>query len=170
VTKLGTLMIMMTALLLLGIAPASASAAVNDYPYKTAGVNVADPWGMTERECTSFVAWRSHQRGQDIPGKTGGYGAWRADRWDDNAALLGKRVDRVATVGGFAQWNANERRDYTYLGRTYSMTAGSMGHIAYVSRVNADGSVLLEDYNWFGGTRNYGTTTLPATAVPRYIH
>jgi surface antigen len=168
VTKLGTLMILMTALLLLGIAPASAAG--NDYPYKNAAPNAADPWGMTARECTSFVAWRSHQRGQDIPGTTGGYGAWRADRWDDNAAQMRKRVDRVATVGGFAQWNANERRDYTYQGRNYSLIAGGMGHIAYVSRVNADGSVTLEDYNWFGGARTYGTITLPATAVPRYIH
>ena len=50
------------------------------------------------------------------------------------------------------------------------MTAGDMGHIAYVASVNSDGTVTLQDYNWFGGSRTYGTDTLPATAVPRYIH
>ncbi|WP_433786766.1 CHAP domain-containing protein [Actinomycetospora sp. CA-101289] len=166
--KLSTLATLMFALLLVGIAPASAAG--NDYPYSTAAPGVSDPWGMTERQCTSFVAWRSHQNGQDIPGKTGGRGAWTADRWDDNAAQLRKKVDRRATVGGFAQWNAHEHVGYTYQGRQYSMTAGDMGHIAYVASVNADGTVTLQDYNWFGGSRAYGTRTLPATAVPRYIH
>jgi surface antigen len=166
--KLGTLAVLILAFLLVGVAPAFAAG--NDYPYANAGTGVADPWGMTERECTSFVAWRSHQAGHNIPGTTGGYGAWAADRWDDNAALLHKKVDHTATVGGFAQWNANERRDYTYQGRTFSMIAGAEGHIAYVASVNPDGTVTLQDYNWFGGPRAYGTDTLPATAVPRYIH
>jgi len=79
------------------------------------------------------------------------------------------RREGCATVGGFAQWNAHEHVDYTYQGQQFSMTAGDMGHIAYVASVNSDGTVTLQDYNWFGGSRTYGTDTLPATAVPRYI-
>ena len=94
--KLGTLAALVLAFLLVGIAPAFAAG--NDYPYANAGTGATDPWGMTERECTSFVAWRSHQAGHNIPGTTGGYGAWAADRWDDNAALLHKKVDHTATV------------------------------------------------------------------------
>ena len=167
-TKLATLAVLMLSLLLVGIAPASAAG--NDYPYSAAALGGIDPWGMMTRECTSFVAWRSHQNGLDIPGNTGGAGAWVADRWDDNAAQIGKRVDHTATVGGFAQWNAHEHVDYTYQGHQYSMEAGDMGHIAYVAAVNPDGSVTLQDYNWFGGSHAYGTSTLPAGAVPRYIH
>ncbi len=150
---------------------AAASAATNDYPYRAqSGLDVTDPWGMTERQCTSFVAWRSHQHGVDIPGMSYGRGAWIADLWDNNAAALGKRVDRTPAVGAFAQWNAHERSDYTYLGSSWWLQAGDQGHIAYVSRVNRDGTVTLEDYNFFGGPRQYGTKTLPAGAVPRYIH
>jgi len=53
---------------------------------------------------------------------------------------------------------------------TYWFTASAYGHIAYVAAVYTNGTVLLQDYNGFGGDRVYGTKQLPADGVPRYLH
>ncbi len=165
--RIGILLALTLSMLLAITAPAMA---VPSYPYANQrDVNAVDPWGMTERQCTSYVAWRSHIDGHDIPGQTLGYGGWRAERWDDNATAVGKRVGHTPHVGDFAQWNAHERTDYRYQGGNWWWQAGDQGHIAYVTAVNRDGTVTLADYNGFGGVRVPGTKRLPASGVPRYI-
>lgn len=156
------------ALLLLGAAPALASG--NDYPYADQTSTTAlDPRNFTERQCTSFVAWRSHQNGADLR-DTAATPWGNASHWPQEARALGDIVNSTPTVGAFAQWNAGEKASWTTGTGTYWFTAGSDGHIAYVAAVYTDGTVLLEDYNGFGGSRTYSTKQLPATGVPRYIH
>lgn len=155
-------------LLLLGAGPALADG--NDYPYAAqTNTSTWDPWRFTERQCTSFVAWRSHQRGYDMSDTT--TTPWGdAGHWDSEAATLGVAVNSTPTVGSFAQWDAGEQRTWTSGTSTYWFTASAHGHIAYVAAVYTDGTVLLQDYNGFGGDRVYGTKRLPASGVPRYLH
>lgn len=163
-----TTLMMIIGLLLLGTG--AAFAATDDYPYRTqTSTTVLDPWQFTERQCTSFVAWRSHQRGHDLHDNTAT--PWRnADHWDEEAAALGATVNTTPTVGSFAQWNAGEKGTWISNGYTWWFTAGAHGHIAYVAAVYTDGTVLLEDYNGFGGDRTYATKRLPRSGVPRFIH
>lgn len=169
-----TLRIAVTALALsIGLVVAgaySAFAAGNDYPYATqASTTAQDPWGFTERQCVSFVAWRAHQSGHDMH-NTSATPWGNAEHWDTEATALGKAVNKVAAVGAFAQWNAGERTTWTTGTSSRWFAAGSQGHVAYVAAVYTDGTILLEDYNGFGGYRVYGSARVPASAVPRFLH
>jgi surface antigen len=159
---------MITGLLFLGATPALA--ATNDYPYRSqTNTSTVDPWGFTERQCTSFAAWRSHQRGHDMHSTTAT--PWgNASYWDQEAVALGVAVNATPTVGSFAQWHAGEKRTWTSGSSSYWFAADTDGHVAYVAAVYTDGTVLLQDYNGFGGSRTYGTKRLPRSGVPRYIH
>lgn len=82
-------------------------------------------------------------------------GHWgNASNWDNNATTLGYIVDTTPARGAIAQWNADEGCDCPY------------GHVAWVSTVNANGSVVVEEYN-YSNPYAYGTRTVTA---PRYIH
>jgi hypothetical protein len=88
-----------------------------------------DPWGYTKRQCVSFVAWRLSQDNISFNG------AGNAEKWDDVARERGKIVDNTPAIGAVAQWDANQGG------------ALSAGHVAYVTAVNADGTVNVEEYN-----------------------
>jgi len=128
-----------------------AYAGVDDYP--TAWRNAPldsffDPWGMYNRECVSFVAWRLHSRnGYEMPFHDD------ALNWGPRARARGVTVDRIPTVGSVA-W-------YAY------------GHVAWVEAVNGDGTIIVEEYNWRVGTTHDGAyhrrTTL-ATTPTGFIH
>jgi|GEM_PF-724586 len=48
-----------------------------------------------------------------------------------------------------------------------SLRHNSVGHTAMVSKVNADGSIVVEEYNWPGG-QVYGSRTISKDALDRY--
>jgi PKD repeat protein/surface antigen len=128
--------------------------AVDDYPHSGAPSSGVDPWHFFYRQCTSFVAWRmENNNGIDFDNNMND-GHWgNAYNWDDNAILLGYTVNSTAAVGAIAQWNETE-------------VGGGYGHVAWVQSVNADGSAVIEEYN-FSSPLAYGTRTVTA---PRYIH
>ena len=129
--------------------------AADDYPYAGDPATEVDPWQFFKRECTSFVAWRLNDAGGVNFHNNMNGGHWgNAHEWDENAAALGYRVDTVPAVGSVAHWNS------------YEAGAGSAGHVAYVSSVNADGSALIEEYNWLN-EHAFSSRTVRA---PRYIH
>ncbi|MDY0339787.1 MAG: cell wall-binding repeat-containing protein [Coriobacteriia bacterium] len=137
---------------LLAVAPTAM--ATDDYPYP--GQSGSDPWGFFKSYCTSFVAWRMNRNagpGSFINYMDGGH--WGdAGNWGANARLLGYPVDHTPTVGAIAWWAAG--------------TISRLGHVAYVAAVNADGTVLVEEYNYL--SLRYGTRTISASSVSGYIH
>ncbi|GAA3954645.1 hypothetical protein GCM10023085_41390 [Actinomadura viridis] len=135
------------------VAPPCIQTITNDYPYKTDSWSQADPWLFYKRECVSWAAWRIRQRlGVDFTNSYRGVHWGNANNWDNAARSAGVRVDGTPKVGSIAQWNA-----------------GTYGHVAYVARVNSDGTVLLEEYNK-GGTHNYQTRTVTKGSVENYLH
>ncbi|WP_251518858.1 MULTISPECIES: LysM peptidoglycan-binding domain-containing protein [Staphylococcus] len=103
-------------------------------------------WG----QCTWHVFNRRKETGQPISTYW-----WNADHWANNAAADGYTVNHRATAGSILQ--------------TYS---GAVGHVAYVERVNPDGSLLISEmnYNTPPGVVDY--RTIPASQVSsyNYIH
>ena len=106
--------------------------------------SIIDPWGMYNRECVSYTAYKVHadylagRNGRDMP-YWGGRG--NANQWDDNARSMGLRVDRSPEPGAIAVSNS-----------------GYYGHVMYVESVNDDGTFNISQYNasWDGrySTRN----------------
>lgn len=125
---------------------------VDDYPYKNASWNQADPWNFYKRECVSFAAWRIRQRNKvAFTNSYKGQHWGNANHWDNAARAAGIKVNNTAKAGAVAQWNS-----------------GTYGHVAWVARVSS-GKVTIEEYNK-GGTHRYGTRVLSKSSVENYIH
>ena len=130
----------------------------DDYPYKTAALYTASPLTYYYRECVDFVAWRLNvQSGiTQAPFKFGGYG--NAVAWKQNALSNGFAVDKTPKLGSVAWWAPNT---------TAVLTSGSVGHVAIVSEVKSDGSIIIEQYNGFAppNDHKYSMVTIPANQV-----
>jgi surface antigen len=116
------------------IAGRAGTPVVYGYPYaaQCPGAGIADEvdrWKMDECNCTSFVAWALSANGQRldwfIPG------AMNAFNWPHVAELSGLRVGRTPRVGAVAVWPNVTR----------------FGHVAYVIRVESDGTFDVAEYN-----------------------
>lgn len=78
-------------------------------------------------------------------------------------ATYGYRVDNRPAVNAVVSWPAG--------GVVGSSANATYGHVAMVSQVKADGSIVVEEYN-YANSYAYGTRTIPASVVPRltYAH
>ena len=130
----------------------------DDYPwpyelYEGQGGGLS-PLNYYYRECVDFVAWRINrdQGYYAAPFKWvwsnltpyGGNGG----QWEYNWQALGRTVSDVPIVGAVAYVGGN--------------------HVAYVKAVNADGTVLLEEYNYI--PHMYSQRTIPASSVAAFLY
>ena len=100
------------------------------YPAKWANApqdSMVDDWGMYNRECVSYTAWKVHQSGRTMP-HWGGHG--NANQWPGNARSANIPVDGNPQVGDVA----------------VSMS-GYYGHVMYVEAVSG-GKVYVSQYNY----------------------
>jgi len=133
------------------------------YPYAGDTTGGSDPWGFTKRQCVSYVAWRLDQVGRRIHARQG-WGDARS--WDETARSKGRTVTTRPSLGAVAQWNAGERSAFYSSGSpTGTFVAGSQGHVGWVTKVYADGSVHVAQYNGTA-SRSYSTMRVKA---PRFL-
>jgi len=130
----------------------------DDYPYFSELSNNQggglSPLNYYYRECVDFVAWRLNRDAgsTEAPFKwdwsylTPGGG--NAYQWKSNWAAHGWTISNTPKVGSVA-W-------FGY-------------HVAYVSSVNDDGTVTIEEYN-HNSDHIYGKRTIPATDVSSYLY
>ncbi len=90
--------------------------------------SLVDPWGMYNRECVSYTAWKVYSTYGYMP-YWGGVG--NANQWPGNAARAGIPTSSTPRVGSVAVWNV-----------------GYYGHVMWVEAVNADGSIWISQYNY----------------------
>jgi surface antigen/cell division protein FtsB len=109
------------------------------YPAKWCNISqdsVIDSWGMYNRECVSYTAFKVHMdflTGRDSRDMPYWGGVGNANQWDDNARAAGIPVDNNPTPGSIAISNA-----------------GYYGHAMYVeavSVVNGQQAVYVSQYN-----------------------
>lgn len=110
--------------------------------------SLVDSWGMYNRECVSYTAWKVASTGRYMP-YWGGRG--NAKQWPDNARAAGIPVDSNPKPGDVA-----------------ISTRGTYGHSMYVEAVNGDGTVTVSQYNaaWDG---NFSTAKVYAAGL-QFIH
>lgn len=114
-------------------------------------------WGMgAGHNCTNYVAWKLISNGVTRPN----IGLGDAGEWAGSAVSNGVKVDSVPAIGAVAQWDA------------YADNVGMYGHVAYVEKVNGNGTILVsEDYwrpNNAGGPLTF--RTVDASTVSNFIH
>lgn len=110
--------------------------------------SLVDSWGMYNRECVSYTAFRVANSGRRMP-YWGGYG--NANQWANNARAAGIPVSSTPKVGDVA---------VSY--------AGPYGHVMYVEAVNGNGTIFVSQYN-FGMRGEYSTMTISASGL-EFIH
>lgn len=118
------------------------------YPYKDSEEDLVDQWNTYTRNCTSYVMWKINQTGKSFNNNpTGPNGntttMGNAGSWDEHAADIGYTVDNTPNIGDAMNWEA------------YSGGAGSAGHVAWVEKVNPNGTVFLSEWNWNYGNGKY---------------
>jgi surface antigen len=102
----------------------------DDYPYRGATSGV-DPWNFYKGQCTSFAAWRvRHNLGLTFSNSYQGQHWGNANHWDNAARAAGIPVSGTPRVGDIAVRNS-----------------GTWGHVAYVAKVNSNGTFYVEEYN-----------------------
>ncbi len=89
--------------------------------------SVLDYWGMYNRECVSYTAWKVSETGRYMP-YWGGRG--NANQWDDDARADGIPVDSNPRAGDVAIKNSQP-----------------YGHAMYVESVNGNGTINISQYN-----------------------
>lgn len=110
--------------------------------------SMIDTWGMYNRECVSFTAWKVWNSGRYMP-YWGGIG--NANQWDDNARAAGIPIDTSPRVGDVAISNG-----------------GYYGHAMYVEHVYDDGTIYISQYN-AGLDGNYSEARINASGL-WFIH
>ncbi|MCL2788185.1 MAG: CHAP domain-containing protein [Micrococcales bacterium] len=110
----------------------------DDYPYRGRSGFITE-FGYYAGNCVDFVAWRLNvQAGiTSPPWQFKGFG--NAVQWIQGHENV---ADRTPALGSVAYWNRSE-----------------LGHVAIVSEVHADGTIVTEEYNW-GRDYSYHTRTL----------
>lgn len=134
----------------LGGSAVAGDPAKGGYPAKWANApqdSLVDSWGMYNRECVSYAAWKVYQSGRNMP-YWGGHG--NAKQWPGNAQAAGIAVDGSPKVGDVA----------------ISM-AGYYGHAMYVEAVSG-GRVYVSQYN-YGLAGEYSEMWINASGL-YFIH
>jgi peptidoglycan DL-endopeptidase CwlO len=89
---------------------------------------VIDPWGMYNRECVSYTAWKVYETYGYMP-YWGGVG--NANQWPGDARAAGIPTGSTPKANSVAIWNV-----------------GAFGHAMWVEAVGADGSLWVSQYNY----------------------
>ncbi len=94
--------------------------------------SLVDSWGMYNRECVSYVAFKVAQAYGNMP-YWGGRG--NANQWPGNARAAGIPTGTTARAGAVGV-----------------VSSGTYGHVAWVESVNGDGTINISHYNvnWNG--------------------
>lgn len=121
-----------------------------DYLAYAAQDTIVDKWGMYNRECVSYAAWKEDSMGHYVPYGLGNAADWG---WRIRTYYPGIPVrDGAPAVGTIAQWDSGDG-------------LSPLGHVAYVEAVNGDGSIEVSQYNWIPGSFN--RMHVPANIVAR---
>ncbi len=119
-----------------GVGEAGNGGYPSEWAYATQDT-ILDNWGMYNRECVSYVAWKIASTGRYMPG-WGWASRGNASQWPAAASDSGISQGNTPRVGSAVVWNA-------YAG------LGPLGHVAYVELVNSDGSIEVSQYNFVHG-------------------
>ncbi len=112
-----------------------------------------DNWGMYNRECVSYTAWRVYQAYGYMP-NWGGVG--NADEWPSDAQTYHIPTGSSPKVGSVA------------IG-TNPYYFGSVGHAMWVEAVYGDGTILVSQFN-FNGPGQYSEMKINANLIDTFIY
>lgn len=112
--------------------------------------SLTDSWGMYNRECVSYAAWKVNSTYGNMP-YWGGQG--NANQWPSDATGAGFTVSRTPKKGSVA-----------------IMMGGATGHAAWVESYDSSSNTIhVSQYNW-SNEGEYSEMTVSATMFDYYIY
>jgi len=129
--------------------PADASGPAGHWGCNHPMDNTIDNWGLYNRECVSYAAFKVYQAYGDMP-YWGGRG--NANEWPGDARSAGIPTGSTPRAGSVAIWNV-----------------GAYGHAMWVEAVNANGSILVSQYNYSYDGR-YSEMTVSAAQAANFTY
>jgi len=133
--------------------PADAISAFGHWGCNYPQDNTLDNWGMYNRECVSYTAWKVYQAYGYMP-YWGGSG--NANQWPGDADAYSIPRGSTPKVGSVA------------IG-TNPNYFGPVGHAMWVEAVNGDGTIVVSQYN-FGEEGMYSEMTINASLIDTFIY
>lgn len=122
-----------------GGTPGTVAAPVDDYPWPNAPQDALSPLRYSYRDCTDFAAWRINR---DLGCTSAPWMYTWGQLRLTNGDAIGWRPDWI-THG----WGVSTSPSPGTLG-WYGTKAGTYGHVCYIQKVDGDGTVHIEEYNW----------------------
>ncbi len=117
---------------------------------------ISDPYGYALRNCTSFVAWKLVSLGVPVA-KVRSLG--NGGDWYDNAPNNGLSRDTTPQVGDAAVIPSTTPGFKPY------------GHVAYVDKVNSDGTIEIQQSNWdLIGDQDQRTVNPTQVGFTEFVH
>lgn len=98
--------------------------------------SIVDQWGLYNRECVSYVAWKEYSSGKYVPYGLGNAGDWTSNvpnSWIDSTPQAGDAAVRPA-IPGYGFWEGGQ-------------WVADVGHVMYIEHVNSDGTLAISQYN-----------------------
>lgn len=98
--------------------------------------SIVDRWGLYNRECVSYVAWKEYNAGKYVPYGLGNAGDWPnhvPNSWIDSTPQEGDAAVRPA-IAGYGFWEGGQ-------------WVADVGHVMYIEHVNGDGTIAVSQYN-----------------------
>lgn len=120
---------------------------------------VVDSWGMYNRECVSYTAFKVAQSGRYMPH---GRGQGNANEWPGNATGPDGRTGIWSRYG--VTWDYSPRE-----GDVAISMAGYYGHAMYVEAVVNSSTIIISDYNSRMDGR-YGAPRTVSSSGLRFVH
>lgn len=108
---------------------------------------IVDSWGLYNRECVSYAAWKVASTGRFVP-HFGGMG--NANQWESTVSAYGIQSGSEPRVGSVAV-----------------LYEGAYGHVMYVEEVNG-GQITISEYN-YGWSGTYSKRTISSAGLT-YIY
>lgn len=143
----------------------------NGYAYNNENTQAYDVPSFNSNSASQYSAPVSYSR----PSSGGGNNLYTSGQCTYYA--FSKRPDIGNTWGNANNWaNAAAQSGYTVnnspsAGAILQSTAGGYGHVAYVDRVNSDGSIQVSEMNYQGvGVVSSRTISASAAGAYNYIH
>jgi peptidoglycan hydrolase CwlO-like protein/surface antigen len=98
--------------------------------------SLIDQWGLYNRECVSYVAWKEYSNGKMVPYGLGNAGDWPSNvprGWVTSTPQAGDAAVRPA-ISGYGFWEGGQ-------------WVADVGHVMYIEHVNSDGTIAVSQYN-----------------------
>lgn len=135
--------------------------------------SLVDAWGMYNRECVSYAAWKVHQNYGNMPywGGIGNAWEWGFSGWKGAG---GKQVNY-----NNGNWHTANYITYGIPAGTepkvgsIAVSNGTYGHVAWVEAVNGN-KITISQYNWYvaelGGWGQYSMMVVDKSIFQMYIY